>query len=97
MVEVAGRRTPLYDLARKLDALGFGDWKLQSYTPTGTPSLRGLVKVMAGLAVQESDRDGLRLRSYRPFPVGGAPKDGQDGVSGTRSTGKGQIGLSGAD
>ncbi len=41
VVETRGRRTPLYDLARKLEELGFGDWKLQAYTPTGTPSLRG--------------------------------------------------------
>ena len=47
VVETRGRRTPLYDLARKLDELGFGDWKLQAYTPTGTPSLRGNVSVMA--------------------------------------------------
>jgi len=29
VVETRHRRTPLYDLARKLDELGFADWKLQ--------------------------------------------------------------------
>ena len=71
VVETQGRRTPLYDLARKLGELGFGDWKLQAYTPTGTKSLRGQVSVMAGLMVEESDKGGLRLRKYRPFPLGG--------------------------
>ncbi len=39
-VEVTNR-VPLYTLARKLAAKGYGDYRLQSYTPTGTPSLRG--------------------------------------------------------
>ena len=68
MVETRGRRTPLYDLARKLDELGFGDWKLQAYTPTGTKSLRGKVSVMAKLIVTERDKGGLRLEKYRPTP-----------------------------
>ena len=67
VVETRGRRTPLYDLARKLEELGFGDWTLRSFTPEGTPSLKGKVSVMAGLAVTERDRDGLRLEKYRPF------------------------------
>ncbi len=67
VVETRHRRTPLYDLARKLDELGFGDWKLQAYTPTGTPSLKGKVSVLAGLMVTERDRDGLRLEKYKPF------------------------------
>ena len=71
VVEVRGRKTPLYDLARELDARGYGGWQLQIYTPTGTPSLRELVKVMAGLTVEESDRGGLKLRKYRPYPWGG--------------------------
>ena len=60
---------PLYTLARELDARGYGDFRLQAYTPTGTPSLRGLVSVMAGLTVEETDRDGLRLRRFRSFPT----------------------------
>jgi hypothetical protein len=60
-------RVPLYTLARELDARGYGDWRLQSYTPTGTPSLRGLVSVMAGLTVSERDIGGMRLEKYRPF------------------------------
>ena len=62
-------RVPLYTLARELDKRGYGDWRLQAYTPTGTPGLRGLVGVMAGLTVEETDRDGLRLRRYRSFPA----------------------------
>ena len=62
-------RVPLYTLARELAAKGYGDHRLQSYTPTGTPSLRGLVSVMAGLTVEETDRDGLRLRRFRSFPT----------------------------
>ncbi len=69
-------------MARELEARGYDDWTLQIYTPTGTPSLRGLVKVMAGLTVEETDKGGLRLRRYRPFPLGGRLADRQDGVSG---------------
>ncbi len=68
VVETRHRRTPLYDLARKLDELGFGDWKLQAYTTTGTKSLRGKVSVMAKLIVTERDKGGLRLEKYRPTP-----------------------------
>ena len=35
-VEVTNR-VPLYTLARKLEAMGFGDWKLQAYTLPDTP------------------------------------------------------------
>ena len=69
VVEVKGRHTPLYDLARELDARGYGDWKLQAYTPTGTPSLHGLVKVMAELTVKEG-RHGPERRKYRPTKPG---------------------------
>ena len=82
VVEVAGRRTPFFDMARELDARGYGECQLQIFTPTGTPSLRGLVKAMAGLTVEETDKGGLRLRRYRPFPLGGRLADGQDGVLG---------------
>jgi hypothetical protein len=61
---------PLYDLAHELDQRGYGDSLLQAFTPAGTPSLRGLVKVMAELTVEESDRGGLRLRKFRPFQPG---------------------------
>ena len=87
VVEVAGRRTPLYDLARELEARGYGERQLQIYTPTGTPSLQGLVKVMAGWTVEETDRGGLRLRSYGPFPLGGRLADRRGGVSGARVPG----------
>ena len=82
VVEVMGRRTPFYDLARELDARGWGEWRIQIYTPTGTPSLSGLVKDLAGLTIEETDKGGLRLRRYRPFPLGGRLADGQEGVLG---------------
>ena len=65
VVETRGCRTPLYDLARQLDELGFGDWKLQAYAPTGTKSLRGKVSVMAAIELREG-RSGLERRKYRP-------------------------------
>ncbi len=61
-------RVPLYTLARELAAKGYGDHRLQAYTPTGTPGLRGLVSTMAELTVEETDRDGLRLRRFRQHP-----------------------------
>ncbi len=78
------RHTPLYDLARELQTQGYGDCRLESFTPTGTPSLRGLVKVMAGLTVEETDKGGLRLRKYRPFPLGRSATDSQVELEGTR-------------
>jgi len=86
VVETRGQRSPLYALARKLGGLGFGDWALQAYTPTGTKSLRGKVSVLAGLAVEETDRRGLRLRPYRPFNVGGRPQDAQEASGGSRTS-----------
>ena len=83
LIEVRRRRMPLYDLARELSRLGYGDWHLQAYTPTGTPSLRGLVKVMAELTVEESDRGGLRLRKYRPLPPGGSAVERVEAPVGT--------------
>ncbi len=74
IVEVKGRRTPLYDLARELEARGYGDHRLQAFTPTGTPSLRGLVKVMAGLTVNEGSH-GLKRRKYRPAKACGSAAD----------------------
>jgi hypothetical protein len=94
VVETRGRRTPLYDLARKLDELGFGDWKLQAYTPTGTPSLRGKVSVMAGLTVEESDKGGLKRRKYRPFPGGGRVTQRDFGPEATEPPENGETRLS---
>ena len=88
VVETKGQRSPLYALARQLEALGFGDWKLQAYTPTGTPSLRGKVSVMAGMAVTERDKAGLRLEKYKPFEgpakLRGGPQDAHLGSEGTQ-------------
>ena len=66
-VEVTGRHTPLYDLARELDARGHGGFLLRIYTPAGTPSLGGLVRELAGLAITERSRTGLALTKYSPF------------------------------
>ncbi len=82
-IEVRHMRTPLYDLARELEKRGYGDCRLESFTPTGTPSLRGLVKVMARLTVEETDKGGLRLRKYRPFPLGRSAIDAQVELEGT--------------
>ena len=81
-VEVTGRRTPFYDLARELDARGYGECQLQIYTPTGTPSLRGRVKDLAKLTVTEWDRGGLRVEAFQKYRS--RPADRRDGVSGAR-------------
>ncbi len=90
VVEVQGRKTPFYALARVLAEMGYGDWRLQVYTPQGTPSLSGLVGKMAGLTVEESDKGGLRLRRYRPFPPGRSLTDGDLGPEGTQTPEKGK-------
>ncbi len=77
VVEVHHKQTPLYDLARELEARGYGAAHLQSYTHTGTPSLHGLVKIMAGLTVEESG-SGLRLRKYRPARGGESVVDARE-------------------
>ncbi len=68
VVEVKGRRTPFFALCRELDKRGYGDRRIEISTPKGTPSLRGKVSSLAGLRIEESDKDGLRLRAYTPFP-----------------------------
>ncbi len=85
VVEVQGRKTPFFALARVLDEMGYGDWRLQIFTPQGTPSLSGLVSKMAGLTVEESDKGGLRLRKYRPFPPGRSLTEGDLGPEGTQT------------
>ncbi len=82
VVELRHRRTPLYDLARELEAQGYGDCRLESFTPTGTPSLRGLVKVMAALTVEEGPH-GLRYRKYRAARGGESAVDSQVELEGT--------------
>ena len=92
-VEVTNR-VPFYALARKLEGLGYGDCFLQAYTPTGTPSLRGKVSVMAGLTVEESDKGGFKLRKYRPFPGGGRVTESDLGSEGTQPPEKAEPRLS---
>ena len=67
-VEVLYKRTPFFSLCRELDARGYGDCRIEISTPAGTPSMRGKVSTLAGLRIEESNKDGLRLRAYRPFP-----------------------------
>ncbi len=67
VVEVIHRKTPFYDLCRKLDALGYGDRRIEISTPKGTPSMRGVVRVLAGLTVKERDRSGLKLERFEKF------------------------------
>ncbi len=85
VVEVKGRRTPFFALCRELDKRGYGDRRIEISTPKGTQSLRGLVKVMAGLRIEESDKDGLRLRAYTPFPPAGVGKEGDLGFEGIQA------------
>ncbi len=85
VVEVAGRKTPFFALCRELDALGYGDCRIEISTPQGTPSMRGLVKAMAGLRIEESDRGGLQQRKFEPFPGAGAAKERDLGSEGTQT------------
>ncbi len=84
-VEVRHRRTAFFDLCRELDVLGYGDCRIEISTPQGTPSMRGKVSTLAGLSIEESDKDGLRLRAYRPFPPGRVAKERDLGPEGTRT------------
>ncbi len=83
VVEVKGRKTPFFALCRELDKRGSGDSRIEISTPEGTPSMRGLVKAMAGLRIEESDRGGLQQRKFEPFPGAGAAKErdlGSEGI-----------------
>ncbi len=73
----------MYDLARELQTQGYGDCRLESFTPTGTPSLRGLVKVMAGLTVEEGP-SGLKRRIFRDAKWCESATDSQVELEGTR-------------
>ncbi len=81
-------------MARALVEMGYGDWHLQIYTPAGTPSLSGLVSKMAKLTVEESDKGGLRLRKYRPFPPGRSLTDAQVAPEGTQTPDKAEMRVS---
>ncbi len=84
VVELRHRRTPLYDLARELEKRGYGDCRLESFTPTGTPSLRGLVKVMAAFTVEEGPH-GLSRRKYRGAKWCESATDAREAPRGTRA------------
>jgi hypothetical protein len=76
VVEVTLKATPIYAITRKLEALGYGDQNFQSFTPWGTPSLKGKVSAFAGISIHEEDRGGFRRRAYRPFSLGRVLTDG---------------------
>ncbi len=85
VVEVKARNTPFFALCRELDKRGYGDCRIEISTPQGTPSMRGKVSALAGLRIEESDKDGLRLRAYTPFPPAGVGKEGDLGFEGTQA------------
>ncbi len=84
VVELRHRRTPLYDLARELEKRGYGNCRIEISTPAGTPSLRGLVKVMAGLTVEEGP-SGLKRRKYRPAKWCESATDSREAPRGTQT------------
>ncbi len=88
VIEVKGRNTPLFALCRILDKRGYGDYRIEIFTPKGTPSMCAVVKVAAGLAVSERDNRGLRMEKYRPFRVRGRPTDAQVAPLGSPRTGE---------
>ncbi len=81
VVEVHGRRTPFFAICRELDARGYGDCRIEISTPAGTPSMRAVVRVAAGLTIKERDRGGLRLERFQEFP--GPLTDSQVELEGT--------------
>ncbi len=85
VIEVTGRKTPFFALCRELDKRDYGDCRIEISTPEGTPSMRGLVKAMAGLRIEESDRGGLKQRKFEPFPGAGAAKERDLGSEGTQT------------
>ncbi len=82
VIEVRHRRTPLFAICRELDVLGYGDCRIEISTPQGTPSMRAVVRVAAGLTIKERDRSGLRLECFQEFP--GLTTDSQVELEGTR-------------
>ncbi len=86
VVEVLEHKQPFYDLCRKLDALGYGDHRIEISTPAGTPSMRAVVSVAAGLMVVERDRDGLRLEPYSLFSPPLKTQERDEAVDGIHTT-----------
>ncbi len=93
MVEVLHKRTPFFAICRELDRRGFGSYRIEIFTPQGTPSMRAVVRVAAGLTVTERDKDGLRLEKYRPFPSRGLPQERDLGSEGTQTPENGKTRL----
>ncbi len=81
VVEVCHRRTPFFCLCRELEKCGYGDCRIEISTPAGTPSMRAVVRVAAGLTIKERDRGGLRLERFQEFP--GLTTDSQVELEGT--------------
>ncbi len=87
VVELRHKRTPFFSLCRELDKRGYGDCRIEISTPTGTPSMRAVVRVAAGLTTKERDRGGLRLECFQEFP--GLTTDSQVELEGIRGGGAG--------
>ena len=74
-----------------VDDLGYGAWLLQSVTPSGTRSLRGLVSTLAGFTITERSATGLRREVFKPLdpegfanpPYGPVERDDPAGPPGT--------------
>ena len=52
------------------------------------------LSTLAGLRIEESDKDGLRLRAYRPFPPGRVAKERDLGPEGTQTPENGKMRVS---
>ena len=94
VIEVHGRRTPFFAICRKLEALGWGENRIEISTLQGTQSMRGKVSTLAGLRIEESDKNGLRLRAYRPFPPARVAKERNLGPEGTQTPENGKTRVS---
>ncbi len=84
VVEVVHRKTPLYDLCRELDRLGYGDHRIEISTPWGTSSMRGRVGVLAGLMVVERAGSRMRLEPYGPVNVPLKPQERDEAAEPSR-------------
>ncbi len=52
--------------------------------------MRGTVSALAGLRIEESDKDGLRLRAYSPFPPARVGRERDLGPEGIPKGGTGK-------
>lgn len=83
--EARSRNSGEATLARILVEAGVPDQPWTSYTPTGTPALRGRsIHRLALTSIKEADGESLRVVRYQPHPLitaGARPaSDPEDGV-----------------